>query len=81
MRLAAGGGSFGIDLAPGLYHSFFALEPDTLLYEVKCGPYVPATAKDFAPWAPEEGAPEAQRYLEELQATFARMAVSATAAR
>jgi len=80
VRLAAGSESFGIDLAAGLYHSFFALEPDTLLYEVKCGPYVPATAKDFAPWAPEEDAPDAERYLEELQAAFARMAVSVTAA-
>jgi cupin fold WbuC family metalloprotein len=80
LRLAAGSESFGVDLAPGLYHSFFALEPDTLLYEVKSGPYVPATAKDFAPWAPEEGAADAQRYLAELQAAFARVALSATAA-
>ena len=29
VRLAAGSDRFGVDLAPGLFHSFIALEPDT----------------------------------------------------
>lgn len=71
-RLEAGGERFGVDLGPGLYHSFFALEPDTLLYEVKNGPYEPATAKDFAPWAPDEDTPEAEGYSRGLRAVFDR---------
>jgi cupin fold WbuC family metalloprotein len=70
-KLEANGERFGVDLAPGLFHSFLALEPDTLLYEVKSGPYEPASAKDFASWAPDEDSPEAERYARELAALFA----------
>jgi len=35
-------------------------------YEVKPGPYLQANDKEFAPWAPREGDPDAARYLEEL---------------
>lgn len=72
VRLAAGSDRFGIDLAAGLYHSFLALEPDTLLYEVKSGPYVLASAKSFAPWAPDEDSPHAASYMRELQAAYER---------
>src|SRR5688572_30132043 len=54
LRLAAGSARFGVDLAPGVYHSFVALEPDTVIYEVKNGPYDQASDKAFAPWAPAE---------------------------
>ncbi|MGD8861079.1 MAG: hypothetical protein PVI30_13820 [Myxococcales bacterium] len=40
-----------------------ALEPDTLIYEVKPGPWSAATDKSFAPWAPAEGDPGAM-YIE-----------------
>lgn len=64
--LDAGGEHFGIDLVPGRYHTIAALEPDTVIYEVKSGPYSRATDKSFAPWAPEEGSAEAASYLEAL---------------
>lgn len=64
--LAAGSASFGVDCHPGLFHTIFALEPDTVVFEVKPGPYDPASDKDFAPWAPEEGSPESAAYLERL---------------
>jgi cupin fold WbuC family metalloprotein len=66
-KLRAGSDEFGIDIAPGLFHTFLVREPDTLLYEVKSGPYVEAAAKDFAPWAPEEGAPGVTQYVRELE--------------
>lgn len=66
--LRAGGPSFGVDLVPGVYHSFIALEPDTVIYEVKNGPYQKADDKSFAPWAPAEGSPEAVRYMAALLA-------------
>ena len=64
--LAAGSPSFGVDCHPGVFHTIFALEPDTVVFEAKPGPYDPASDKDFAAWAPEEGSPEATAYLERL---------------
>jgi cupin fold WbuC family metalloprotein len=66
LRLRAGGEAFGVDLVPGVYHSFIALEPDTVIYEIKAGPYEQTTDKSFAPWAPAEGAPEAAAYMARL---------------
>jgi cupin fold WbuC family metalloprotein len=66
VRLEAGGEAFGVDLTPGVYHSFVALAPDTVLYEVKTGPYTATNDKAFAPWAPAEGDPAADDYLAAL---------------
>jgi cupin fold WbuC family metalloprotein len=71
--LSAGDDAFGIDTAPGLYHTFFALEPDTVVFEAKVGPYHPASAKDFADWAPREDSPESASYLEALRTELGRM--------
>lgn len=38
-----------------------------MFYEVKQGPYDPQRAKEFAPWAPLEGTPEALAYLQPAQ--------------
>jgi cupin fold WbuC family metalloprotein len=65
--LSAGDDAFGIDAAPGLYHTFFALQPDTVVFEAKVGPYHPASEKDFADWAPREESPESASYLAALQ--------------
>ncbi len=67
---------YGIDLAPGVWHSLVVLSPVAVIFEVKPGPYVPATDKDFAPWAPREGDPGALEYLAslEVRAELARTA-------
>jgi cupin fold WbuC family metalloprotein len=57
---------FGVDVEPGVYHGFAALEADTVIFEAKTGPYEAANDKEFAPWAPEEDTPEAEAYLAEL---------------
>lgn len=54
---------FGIDVLPHIYHTFVALKPDTLIFEVKDGPYDRETDKDIPDWAPAEGTPEAEPYL------------------
>lgn len=72
LALEAGGEQFGVDLAAGIFHSLVALTPDTVIYEVKPGPYAPANDKTFAPWAPEEGSPAATSYLARLHAEFQR---------
>ena len=64
--LAPGGPACGADLAPGLWHTVVALDPGTVFFEAKPGPYEAVCDKDFAPWAPAEGA-EAASYLESLR--------------
>lgn len=56
-------GIHGMDYRAGTWHTFFALEPGTVVFEVKPGPYFPLSDKDFASWAPHEGSPEACAYL------------------
>jgi len=57
---------FGIDLAPGVWHTLAPLSDVAVCFEVKPGPYDVATDKEFAPWAPPEGSPEAPAYLARL---------------
>lgn len=65
--LAAGSDVPGVDLEAGVFHTFFALEPDTVVFEVKSGPYLATNDKDFAAWAPREGDVLAEQYLQQLQ--------------
>ncbi|MGB3212169.1 MAG: WbuC family cupin fold metalloprotein [Desulforhopalus sp.] len=64
--LAAGADFFGVDSEPGVFHTFLALTADTVLFEVKPGPYKESSDKDFASWAPAEGAAETKEYMEYL---------------
>jgi cupin fold WbuC family metalloprotein len=66
LTLRTGGGPVGVDVRSGVYHTFFALEPNTVVFETKPGPYGAGADKDFAPWAPLEGSPDAARYLQGL---------------
>jgi cupin fold WbuC family metalloprotein len=72
LSLEAGGEHFGVDLAPGIFHGLVALVPDTVIYEVKNGPYAPASDKAFPSWAPAEGTPEATGYLARLREEYQR---------
>ena len=72
LSLEAGGEHFGVDLAPGIFHGMVALAPDTVIYEVKNGPYAPVDDKAFPEWAPAEGTPEATSYLLRLREEFLR---------
>ncbi|WP_319469069.1 WbuC family cupin fold metalloprotein [uncultured Pseudodesulfovibrio sp.] len=68
---------FGIDVAPHIYHTFIALKPDTLLFEIKDGPYDHDTDKDIPDWAPREGSEEAELYLLDLIKLLAEQANAA----
>ncbi len=57
--LRAGGPSHAIEIPQGTWHTVIAVEPKTLLLEVKRGPYVPLPEADVAGWAPAEGQPGA----------------------
>jgi len=68
--LNPGRGVYGCDIRPGVWHTIFALAPDTVIFEVKPGPYSPANDKDFAPWAPPECSAEAAAYLAGIEDRF-----------
>ncbi len=70
--LRAGSEDFGVDIVPGLFHGIVIREPDTLVYEVKPGPYAPSNDKDFASWSPAEGSPAVPAYIASLEQALAR---------
>jgi hypothetical protein len=62
-----------VDCREGVWHTFFALEPDTVVFEVKAGPHDAATDKEAAPWAPDENSPDAAAYLQHLRKLFSEL--------
>ncbi|HGX93144.1 MAG TPA: cupin fold metalloprotein, WbuC family [Candidatus Tenderia sp.] len=64
MLSTTSGGQLGFEIPPGVWHCVVALEPDTLFFEVKPGPYVQPTDKDFARWAPNEGEAACASFLQ-----------------
>jgi len=65
-------GAIALDCRESIWHTFFALEPNTVVFESKSGPFDPNTDKELAPWAPSEGTPDAAKYLDRLMAEFRR---------
>lgn len=57
----------------GTYHTVIGLEPGTVFFEAKAGPYQPLTAQERAAWAPQEGEPGWQDYLQSWVARLARL--------
>ncbi len=68
--LAPAGESVGVNIPHGMYHTLVALEPGSVFFEAKAGPYAPLTSREKAPWAPAEGEPRASSYLAELKRLF-----------
>lgn len=60
--------NYGIDIAPGIWHSIIVESDTAICFEVKPGPYAPANDKDFAPWAPQEGEAGCSEYTAQLYA-------------
>jgi cupin fold WbuC family metalloprotein len=56
----------GAEVPSATWHTVVALEPRSILLEVKAGPFDPDRPKELAPWAPEEGSAEADCFLEGL---------------
>lgn len=65
--IGEGSGVNGLELPPNTWHGWLSMSDDALFFETKQGPYDPATAAEFAPWAPAENSPEAAGYLERLR--------------
>lgn len=69
--LAPAGESVGVNIPHGMYHTLVALEPGSVFFEAKAGPYAPLTSQEKASWAPAEGEPRAASYLADLTRLFA----------
>jgi len=71
-HLSAAGPLRGIELAENQFHSLVALEPDTVMFELKQGPYQPTADKDFLSSFPGEGSEEAEAQERSWRQLFAR---------
>ena len=67
VEMAENSGASLLDIEPRIWHSFIVTKPDTVVFEVKRGPYNAETDKTFADWAPAEGSPEAAELLRFLE--------------
>lgn len=68
--LTSGGDCFGIDVPHGTWHTVLALQPGTVIFEAKSGPYQPLLPEEKAPWAPAEGAAGVAGYLRQIEGLF-----------
>lgn len=69
-RISANGETRGIELPEGTYHTLVALVPDTVILEIKEGPYNFSTDKEFMDGFPVEGTPEAGQMVETWKSYF-----------
>lgn len=58
-----------IDIEARVWHGVLALDPDTVILEIKRGPY-DNTDKVFAEWAPAEGVEGSEEFYREMLALF-----------
>ena len=54
LHLSAKGPTYGIEIAEDQFHTLVALEADSVIFELKQGPYQPAQDKDFLYGFPQE---------------------------
>ena len=59
-------GEYGIDIRESVWHTYFALEPNTVIFEVKPGPFDAKSDREFADWAPAEGSDLVKPYFDGL---------------
>lgn len=70
-RVRADGPTRGVELPEGMYHTLVTLAPDTIILELKEGPYNASTDKEFLEAFPSEGSPAARQQVEIWQECFA----------
>ncbi|MDH4869372.1 WbuC family cupin fold metalloprotein [Pseudomonas sp. BN515] len=69
-ELVAGGDCVGVDVPPGVFHALVVLEPDTILFECKAGPYRPVGEGELPAWSPREGEAGVADYLAWMTSLF-----------
>ena len=66
-ELDAYAGGFVVEIPPQTWHTLVITSPETVLMEIKPGPYSPLDDKDFASWAPEEHSSDAAHFENKLR--------------
>jgi cupin fold WbuC family metalloprotein len=61
-KIDAGTLDRAVEVGENRWHSLLILAAETLLVEIKPGPYVPPPEHDFAPWSPKEGDAQALEF-------------------
>ena len=69
-KLEAQGEQYGIEIPEGTYHTLVVLEPNSVILELKEGPYQPAVDKDFLSQFPAEGRVECGDYVRTWEGLF-----------
>ena len=64
--LSAATGILGIEFEENTFHMLTSLETGSAVFEIKEGPFAPHTEGSSAPWAPQEGTPEAKEFLQKV---------------
>lgn len=67
VELSNKSGTYGVDIPPGVWHTLICLESESVAYEIKDGPYIKPSDKNFASWAPKEGDDNCSEYLKYLK--------------
>ena len=65
--LEAGGPVLLVNIPHGTFHAWVCLEPGSVFFEAKAGPFVPLNPAEKASWAPPEGDPAAPACLAALK--------------
>lgn len=61
----------GVDIEAGVWHGLVVLEDDTVLFEVKQGPFAPITPENIASWTPAvEDVAAVEKFVAELERKF-----------
>jgi cupin fold WbuC family metalloprotein len=68
--VSAGGAVWAIELPEATYHTIVALAPDTIILELKEGPYDSRTDKEFLDEFPTEGTDAAKQLVTEWEKFF-----------
>ena len=55
--------SLGVELPPNTWHTVFPIDNESVIMEIKQGPYDPDEKCDFAEWAPEENLEKCTHFL------------------
>lgn len=71
--LGGSGGLAAFEFEAGTWHTVTALEPNSVVFEVKEGPYVPVPASDLAVWSAPEGTAQAAQFVAEQRAAAAAL--------
>lgn len=58
-------GNYAAEIESGVWHSLISLESETVIYEVKQGPYAPISPENIAPWSPKS-AEDQKKWISEI---------------